>query len=79
MPRALFLPILAAAFALAPLSADASHDAVQFGSNIDVTGDNSIHDAVCFFCSVRAEGAVSGDVVVFFGNTAWPARPTMTW
>jgi hypothetical protein len=68
MPRALFLPLLAAALALAPLSAHASHDAVQFGSNIDVTGDNSIHDAVCFFCSVRADGVVSGDVVVFFGD-----------
>ena len=33
-----------------------------------MTADNSIHDAVCFFCSVRAEGEVSGDIVVFFGN-----------
>jgi len=60
--------LLLVALALAPASARASRDAVQFGSNISVPRDSSVHDAVCFFCSVRVDGTVEGDVVVFFGN-----------
>lgn len=67
--RRIFAPcLLFAAFALAAVPAHASRDAVQFGSNISVPHDASVHDAVCFFCSVRVEGTVEGDIVVFFGN-----------
>ncbi len=45
-----------------------SEDAVQFFRNINVTPDQPVKDAVCFFCSVRVEGNVNGDIVVFFGN-----------
>ena len=60
---------LAAALALACiLPAHADRDTVQFGNNINVTPGNPVHDAVCFFCSVRVEGKVNGDIVVFFGS-----------
>jgi len=48
--------------------AHANKDAVQFGSNIVVPEGQSVHDAVCFFCSVNAKGDIDHDVVVFFGN-----------
>lgn len=54
--------------AVAPF-AHAENDEVQFFSNIDVPPDATVHDAVCFFCSVNIEGKATGDVVVFFGNT----------
>jgi hypothetical protein len=50
------------------IPARAAGDVVQFGSTIHVPHDTSIHDAVCFFCDVDAQGSVEGDVVVFFGN-----------
>ena len=48
--------------------ARAAQDIVEFGSNIEVTQADAIHDAVCFFCSVDVKGTVNGDIVVFFGN-----------
>jgi hypothetical protein len=48
--------------------ARAEQDAVQFFSNIDVPEDSTVHDAVCFFCSVNLDGKATGDIVVFFGN-----------
>ena len=66
--RALFLPLLLAAFALAPAGARADNDAVQFGSDINISSTHPIHDAVCFFCSVHVQGEVTGDIVVFFGG-----------
>lgn len=51
-----------------PLAAHAGGDVVQFGSTIHVARDASVHDAVCFFCDVNAEGTVEGDIVVFFGS-----------
>jgi hypothetical protein len=60
----LLLPI----FLVAPARALANDDAVQFGSDITASPDHPIHDAVCFFCSVHAEGEVTGDIVVFFGD-----------
>jgi hypothetical protein len=59
---------LLAALVLAPLPALANRDAVQFGSKIVVGPNDSIHDAVCFFCGVEAQGPIDHDVVVFFGN-----------
>lgn len=60
--------LLFAALLLAATPARANKDAVQFGSNIVVPEGQSIHDAVCFFCSVNAKGDIDHDVVVFFGN-----------
>lgn len=67
-PRLLHAGLLCAALAASSLSAHASKDVVQFGSNIDVAPDSTVHDTVCFFCSVNDHGTVDGDVVVFFGN-----------
>lgn len=66
-PRLSFC-LLAAALAAASVPAYADHDAVQFGSNIHVAADEQVHDAVCFFCNVRVDGKVTGDIVVFFGK-----------
>jgi hypothetical protein len=69
MKRALFYVCLLPAL-LGALSrpAYANKDEVQFGSAIHVPRDASIHDAVCFFCDVDADGIVEGDIVVFFGD-----------
>lgn len=66
--RALFFSLLLSIFALVPVRAHANDDAVQFGSDITATADHPLHDAVCFFCSVHADGEVTGDIVVFFGG-----------
>jgi hypothetical protein len=63
------LPILLLCAVLAPVAARAEQDQVQFFSNIHVSSGETIHDAVCFFCSVDLEGKSTGDIVVFFGNT----------
>ncbi len=60
--------LLATALLVAATPAYANKDAVQFGSDIVVPEGQSIHDAVCFFCSVNAKGTVDHDVVVFFGS-----------
>src|SRR4051794_4096738 len=60
--------LLMAALGTLALPAHASKDEVQFGSAIHVPRDASIHDAVCFFCDVDADGVVEGDIVVFFGD-----------
>lgn len=68
-PRLLvFSSLLLGLFVFAATPARADRDAVQFGSNIVVPAGSSVHDAVCFFCSVNAEGDIDHDVVVFFGN-----------
>jgi hypothetical protein len=66
--RLLPVCLLAAAFGVFATPALADRDVVQFGSTIHVARDASVHDAVCFFCSVDADGTVEGDIVVFFGN-----------
>ncbi|HWE83662.1 MAG TPA: hypothetical protein VG267_01865 [Terracidiphilus sp.] len=63
--RLFALILLAAAFAL---PAHADNDMVQFGSTIHVAPGETVHDAVCFFCSVDDRGTVQGDIVVFFGD-----------
>jgi hypothetical protein len=68
MKRILAVGLLASAFAVAATSARADQDAIQFFNNIHVTPETPVHDAVCFFCSVRVEGKVTGDIVVFFGS-----------
>lgn len=67
-PRLFSAFLLASALFLAATPARAEKDRVQFGSNIVVPEGQSIHDAVCFFCSVNAKGDIDHDVVVFFGN-----------
>ncbi len=67
-PRLLLTTLLSAALAVFALPAHASKDVVQFGSNIDIAPDSTVHDTVCFFCSVNDRGSVDGDIVVFFGN-----------
>jgi hypothetical protein len=59
---------LLAALVFAATPAHANRDAVQFGSKIVVGPNESVHDAVCFFCGVDAQGPIDHDVVVFFGN-----------
>ncbi len=66
--RFLALCLFGAALAVAAAPVRASEDAVQFFNNIEVTPDAPVHDAVCFFCNVHADGEVNGDIVVFFGN-----------
>ena len=66
--RLLNVCLLAAALGGLATQAHATRDEVQFGSTIHVARDASIHDAVCFFCDVDADGTVEGDIVVFFGD-----------
>ena len=54
--RILACSLLSAALVFAATPAHADRDAVQFGSNINVPQGESVHDAVCFFCSVNAAG-----------------------
>lgn len=68
------LCLLIAALLLFARPAFANRDQVQFGSNIVVPQDSSVHDAVCFFCSVDAKGPIDHDVVVFFGNVHIASR-----
>ena len=67
-PRLLQAALLSAALSVFAAPAHASKDVVQFGSNIEVAADSTVHDAVCFFCNVNNHGSVDGDIVVFFGN-----------
>jgi hypothetical protein len=67
-PRLLHITMLSAALAASSLSAHASKDVVQFGSNIEVGPGSTAHDTICFFCSVNDRGTIEGDIVVFFGD-----------
>jgi predicted acyltransferase (DUF342 family) len=60
--------LAAAALTVAALPAHAGGDAVSFGSNIQIPPGATVHDAVCFFCSVQNDGEVTGNLVVFFGE-----------
>ncbi len=68
LPRILICSLLLALVAATARPAHADRDEVQFGTNIVVPAGGTIHDAVCFFCSVNALGTVDHDVVVFFGD-----------
>lgn len=67
--RLLAFGFLCTVLAVASPLARADEDAVQFFHNIDVSADEPVGDAVCFFCNVNLQGKAAGDVVVFFGNT----------
>lgn len=45
-----------------------SRDEVRFGQDVTVPGEQTVHNIVCFLCSVHVDGAVHGDIVVFAGN-----------
>ncbi|SPE18276.1 conserved exported hypothetical protein [Candidatus Sulfotelmatomonas gaucii] len=66
--RSLALCLLGVALAAAAMPAHADQDAVQFFNDINVTPNQPVKDAVCFFCSVGVDGNVNGDIVVFFGS-----------
>ena len=72
MSRSLRIAGLCLALALltgiAAKPAFANRDVVHFGNSIDVPEDATIHDAVCFFCSVNVKGTAQGDIVTFFGS-----------
>lgn len=40
----------------------------QFGRNLTVASNQTVHDAVCFLCSAAVDGQVTGSVHVFAGN-----------
>jgi predicted acyltransferase (DUF342 family) len=48
--------------------ADRSHDRTQVGHDIRVGPGEEVSDAICFGCSVRVQGHVSGDVTTFAGS-----------
>ena len=54
--RVLATFLLGVALAAASTPVRAEQDAVQFFSNIEVSSGSTVHDAVCFFCSVDIEG-----------------------
>jgi hypothetical protein len=66
--RGLIVCLFIAGLGASTIPAHADRDIVQFGSNIHVGRNSSVHDTVCFFCNVDADGTVQGDIVVFFGN-----------
>lgn len=68
IPRLFATCLTAAALAATAVPAHADQDAVSFGSDIHVAANSTVHDAVCFFCSVNVEGKVDHDMVVFFGD-----------
>ncbi len=72
--RFLAVCLFGAALAVVAAPVRAEEDAVQFFHNIDVTPDAPVSDAVCFFCSVHAQGDVKGDIVVFFGDVRLDGR-----
>ena len=68
MFRSFAFVLLLAGSALLTQPAEAEGDAVEFGSTIHVAATDSLHDAVCVFCSVEDEGVVTGDIVAIFGS-----------
>ena len=66
--RLLAICLSTAVLAVCARPALAKNDIVQFGDGIHISHGETVHDTVCFFCSVEDEGTVNGDIVVFFGN-----------
>jgi hypothetical protein len=66
--KTLGVSLFALVAGLLAIPAHAAQDVVQFGSTIEVAPNETIHDAVCFFCSVNVKGKVNGDIVAFFGS-----------
>ena len=66
--RLLTLTLCAAALLFVAAPARAQNDRVQFFSNIHIGPNDTANNAVCFFCSVDAEGPVNGNIVAFFSH-----------
>ncbi|WP_058185386.1 hypothetical protein [Terracidiphilus gabretensis] len=67
--RLLCLTLCAAAllFVATPARAD-NGNSVQFFTDLRIDPNKSVENAVCFFCSVHAEGEINGNLVVLFGS-----------
>lgn len=54
---------------LAPVAiAQAPGNRTYFGQDIYVAAGQEVHNATCFFCSIQAEGDVTGHALVVFGS-----------
>ena len=68
MVRSIAFASLLSLTALLSHPVQAQSDAVEFGSTIHIAANESLHNAVCIFCSVEDEGVVTGDIVAIFGS-----------
>ena len=66
--RLLCLTLCTAAFLGLAVPARADNNSVQFFTDLRVAPDKPVENAVCFFCSVHADGDVNGNLVILFGN-----------
>jgi hypothetical protein len=66
--RLMMVALALAVVGLFATEARAEDDAVHFGDPIQVAQGESVHNAVCFFCSVRVDGEATENVVSFFGD-----------
>jgi hypothetical protein len=66
--RLLSLCLCAAALLFFAAPAGAESNSVQFFTDLRVAPDKPVENAVCFFCSVHAEGEINGNLVILFGN-----------
>jgi hypothetical protein len=66
--RLLILCLCAASFLCLAVPARAEGNSVQFFTDLRVAPDKPVENAVCFFCSVHAEGEINGNLVILFGN-----------
>ncbi len=66
--RLLCLTLCAAALLFMATPARADSNSIQFFTDLRVEPDKPVENAVCFFCSVHAEGEINGNLVILFGN-----------
>ena len=66
--RLLTLCLTVAAFLGVAVPAHANSNSVQFFTDLHVDQGKPVENAVCFFCSVHAEGEINGNLVILFGN-----------
>ena len=66
--RLLCLSLCLAAFLGLAVPARADSNSVQFFTDLRVEQGKPVENAVCFFCSVHADGEINGNLVILFGN-----------
>lgn len=66
--RFLVLCLFCAGLLAAATPARASQDVVRIFENINIGPGESVHDAVCIFCSIHVQGEVEGDTLAVFGS-----------
>lgn len=66
--RLLCFTLCAAAFLGLAVPARADSNSVQFFTDLRVDQGKPVENAVCFFCSVHAQGEINGNLVILFGN-----------